>query len=509
MKKRKFALDLLLVLYYTGYVVLGTALLMIFPITVSMGMGEWPIVFDFGISLNISLIVGLFFITIGRHAKQTISFQWRHGLIISSLSWFVLMVLCALPYRLTGDSKTLLDGCFDVMSGFTTTGLALIQNMDHLSYGMNVWRHILTFVGGQGMVVLALTFLFRETIGAYKVYVGEGKDVELVPNVKGTARIIWGISLGYMLIGTIALTAAGLFIGLDLKASIFHGFFIFCSSWSTGGFAPMSQNVMYYHSFLYENITIVICILGSLNFGLHYQILSGKKEEVFKNIEVKSFFITVVVSSVFLCIWLINNHVYSGAVNLFRKGFYHLISAHTTTGFGTIYAKQFATDWGDFGVMILIITMLVGGSACSTAGGFKGLRVAIFFRGMIREIKKYLTSERHVSVDKYHHFRDQLLNDDIIKASGLIIILYVILFFFNTLAGVWYGYPMLEAAFEAASITGNVGLSIGVTSSAMPDGLKIIYIFSMYLARLEFISVFTFIGFMVGGLKNRCVKYLA
>lgn len=507
--KNRYLKDLLLVFHYTGYVILGTAGLMLIPVVVSILCKEWSIVFDFLISLNISLVLGFTLIMIGNNAKKTIAFQWRHGLIISSLSWIILMILCALPYLLSKGSASLIDACFDVMSGFTTTGLALIRDMDHLSYGINTWRHILTFVGGQGMVVLALTFLFKEAKGAYKVYVGEGKDVELMPNVKGTSRIIWRISMIYLLIGTISLTIAGLFIGLGLKSAFFHGFFIFCSSWSTGGFAPMSQNIMYYHSFLYENITIILFVLGSLNFGIHHFVMTGRFKELVQNIEIKSFVITASISSLFLTVWFIDHNIYEGAITLFRKGIYHLLSAHTTTGFGTVFSRQFALEWGEFGVLVMIIVMLIGGSACSTAGGFKGLRVAIIFKSIINDIRKYLAPERKITVVKYHHFKNNIMSDDIIKASSLIVILYMVLFLINTSAGVWYGYPLLDAAFEAASITGNVGLSIGVTTAAMPDGLKAIYIISMYLARLEFISVFTFIGFILGGVKNTCVKIVS
>ena len=117
---------------------------------------------------------------------------------------------CALPYYLSGNYLSYLDCCFDVMSGFTTTGLTLIQDMDHLSNGINMWRHLLTFVGGQGMVVLALTFLVKGTNGAYKMYVGEGKDERLMPNAVSTARYIWLISLIYLVVGTLVLWIAGI-----------------------------------------------------------------------------------------------------------------------------------------------------------------------------------------------------------------------------------------------------------------------------------------------------------
>lgn len=494
--------DIKVILYYVGFVTLITAGLLVMPIVTALLLHEWPMAVNFLISLNASVVIGLVLMMTGRNAKNTVRIQWKHGLIISAVTWFLLMVICALPYWLSGHYLSYLDATFDVMSGFTTTGLTLSMDLDHMAVSLNLWRHIVTFVGGQGMVVLALSFLFQHTHGAYKIYVGEAKDVELVPSVKGTARIIWMISLTYLLIGTVAFWINGLMIGLNPLNAFFQGLFIFASAWSTGGFAPMSQNVLFYHSFSYELLTILFFVLGSLNFGLHYAIWKGNYKEVYKNIEMKSFFVTVVASSIFLTMGLAKDGLYTDVATMFRKGLYHLLSAHTTTGFGTVYARQFANDWGDFGVLILIITMLIGASACSTAGGIKGLRMGILFKALVAEVRKNLRSERRIYVEKYHHIKDNILEDSTVKASALITLCYVALFVIGTAIGCYYGYPLLDSAFESASTSGNVGLSIGITSASMPTGLKIYYIIAMYLGRLEFLSVFALIGFMIGGIKS-------
>ncbi len=493
--------------YYTGYIILGTAFLMLIPILTSLLLGEWNALFDFIISINIAFIIGFLMILIGRKIKrEKFSIQWKHGFAIASLSWIMLMVLCAVPYWLSGHLKSFLDSCFDVMSGFTTTGIVMIQDLDHISVGLNMWRHMLTFIGGQGMVVFALTFLFRETGGAYKIYVGEAKDIELVPNVKGTARIIWKISMIYLVVGTIALWINGILIGLEPLNAFLHGLFMFESSWSTGGFAPMYQNALYYHSFSYEIVTMIFFVLGSLNFGLHYAVWQGNRKELRKNIETQSFFITVFIASVFAVIGLAKLNVYPDSISVFRKVIYHVLSAHTTTGLGTLYARQFALEWGDFGVLILIIVMLIGGSACSTAGGFKGLRVGIAFKGLLADIRKLLSPERQVTVYKFHYIKEQILSDGLVRASSLIILCYIVIFAIGTALGAFYGYPLLSAAFESASVTGNVGLSIGITSTSMPVLMKIYYIVAMYLARLEFLSVFALVGYFIGGIKKLCTK---
>ena len=494
-----------IIIYYSGYIIIGGAMLMLIPFITALVFTEWNTSLDFIISGTVTVSIGLLFLFFGRQTRHNkIHVQWKHGFVIAALSWIILMFLCAIPYRLSGHNNSLLDSCFDVMSGFTTTGLVLTQDLDHLSMGLNMWRHILTFVGGQGIVVLALSLLVKETSGAYKLYVGEAKDIGLVPNVRGTARLIWKISLIYLMVGTLFLWIDGMIIGLQPVSALFHGLFIFCSSWSTGGFAPNTQNIMYYHSLSYELITLVILILGSLNFGLHYAIWQGKRKEIVKNIEMQSFMITATLFSVLAIVGL--SKIYPNAIAVFRRVVYNVLSAHTTTGFSNIYARQFALEWGDFGNLIIIIVMLIGGSACSTAGGFKGLRVGIICKSIIAEVKKLLSSEHNVKSYKYHHIKDYVLEDAVVKSSALIILCYIITFAIGTLLGSFYGYSLVDSAYEAASATGNVGLSIGVTTPDTPALLKIYYIIAMYVGRLEFLSVFALIGCLVGGVKKVCLK---
>ena len=494
-----------IICYYTGWVVIGVAILMLIPLFTALLNNELNPLLDFLISITISISVGLILIMIGIKTKNNKSYvQWKHGFVIAALSWVILMFLAAIPYRLSGHNNSLLNSCFDVMSGFTTTGLVLTQDLDHLSITLNMWRHILTFVGGQGMVVLALSFLVSDISGAYKIYVGEAKDIGLVPNVRGTAQLIWRISIIYLVLGTFALWINGMVIGLNPVSAFYHGLYIFEAAWSTGGFAPNSQNMMYYHSFSYEIITVILMILGSLNFGLHYAVWQGKKKEIWKNIETQSFMITLFACSALAVIAL--SHIYPNSIALFRRVVYNVISAHTTTGFGNIFARQFALQWGDFGIMIMIIAMLIGGSACSTAGGFKGLRVGIVFKSIVADVKKLLSSERNVKVYKYHHIKDYVLDEGVVRSAALIIICYIVTFAIGTMLGTYYGYPMAQAAFESASATGNVGLSIGITSPSMPAAMRVYYIIAMFLGRLEFLSVFALVGYLLKGVKNACVN---
>lgn len=504
-EKRNHESQLGPICYYIGIVIVGLGLVEILPLITSLVYKEWPILLDFTIGASVSLLLGgLLMLMFGKYRRQRLN--WGEGMVVTAGAWFVGMLLCALPYYLGGSYLSYLDACFDVMSGFTTTGLTLIQDMDHLSNGINMWRHLLTFVGGQGMVVLVLTVLIKGASGAYKMYVGEGKDERLMPNVVHTARYIWIISMAYLLAGTLCLWIAGLHAGMAPDRAFLHGLWIFMSAWSTGGFGPMSQNILYYHDTLYEIITIIFFVIGSFNFALHYAAFTGRKRELTKNIETISFTISVTVLTLLSTLGLMQMKVYPGAVAMFRKGFYQLISGHTTTGFMTIYARQFYNEWGDAALFAIIIAMLIGGSACSTAGGFKGLRMGIIFNAFRKDVKRMVQPESVVSVQKYHHIKDVILDDNIARSALLIVMAYIVTFTLGTLTGMLCGYPFGLAAFEAASVTGNVGLSAGLTSPAMPAVLKVTYIIIMWLARLEFMSILALGAYFAMKVKKKCQR---
>jgi trk system potassium uptake protein TrkH len=269
------------------------------------------------------------------------------------------------------------------------------------------------------------------------------------------------------------------------------------AAWSTGGFAPMSQNILYYHSGLYEGITLAFFILGSFNFALHNAVWSGNRKEILKNIETASFTVTLSLLLLIACWGLMKARIYPDFAALARKGFYQMASAHTTTGFMSVYPRQLANEWGDVANVAMIAAMLIGGSACSTAGGFKGLRVGIIWKAIVQETRKMLKPGAAVFPQRFNYHGRRNLTEAQVRSAGLIVIMYAGIFFLATLAGCAAGYPFLEAAFESASVTGNVGFSIGVTQAAMPAFLKVVYIFNMWAGRLEFMAVLATMAFII------------
>jgi len=492
--------DVRVISFFTGKIIIGIGILMVIPLLTAIYFQEWTICVDFLIGVGLTITVGNIMSILGFTSRQRPT--WIHGMVIASFSWLAATVFGAIPYWFSGNYLSFLDAMFDVMSGFTTTGLFLIQDLDHVSNGINMWRHLITFVGGQGMVVLALTFLVKSAAGGYKMYVGEAKDERLLPSIIHTAKVIWKISLIYLVLGTFFLWIAGIIIGLAPVSSFLHGLWIYMAAWSTGGFAPMTQNILYYHSFFYELVTVLFFVIGSFNFALHYSVWTGNRKEIYRNIETVSFAVTAIGLISLGCFGLTKIGVYSNGLNLFRKGFYQIISGHTTTGFMTIYARQFIREWGDIAMLAIIVAMLIGGSACSTAGGFKGLRVGIVFKAIIQEVRRLINPDSAIIVQHFHYLKDQILEDKMVRNAAIIIILYMLTFTLGTMAGLLCGYSLLDAAFEAASVTGNVGLSCGVTVATMPNILKLTYIFIMWIGRLEFISVLALGAFIVAEVRR-------
>ncbi|HUW69536.1 MAG TPA: potassium transporter TrkG [bacterium] len=492
--------DYLIILSYAGRVAIGLGIICAAPMLVAIIEGEWAVLVDFIICAAACLLSGaLLAMLMPGDARP----GWLHGMVATAVSWLLAMVLAAIPYALSGHYGSYLDCMFDAMSGFTTTGLTLVVDLDHLSMALNTWRHVITFVGGQGVVVLALSFLIDGSAGSYELYVGEGKDERLFPSVLHTAKAIWKISAAYLVCGVAALWVTGIAIGLPVKAAFYHGTWIYMAAWSTGGFAPMSQNFLYYHSAAYEMVSVVFFVAGSLNFALHHAVLTGNRREMVKNIETVSLFVSFVILFSIVVAGLTRGGVYPDLVAMMRKGFFQVISGHTTTGFMTISARQFALEWGDLALCGMCVAMMIGGSAGSTAGGIKGLRVGALLLAVRNDGRRLLLPSNAVFKKKMHMIEDRYLGDEQVKAYALITVLYVGMWAVATLAGVAAGYPVLDSAFEAASVSGNVGLSIGVTAPAMPIFLKIVYILVIWAGRLEFMAVLALGGFVAAAVRRR------
>jgi len=486
--------------YYSGRIIIGISLTMLVPMVIGLLFGEINPALDFLIAAEIALIIGLILTRLCFTKKDL---NWMQGMIVVSLSWLAAMLVAAIPLYLSGHWGSYLDACFETMSGFATTGLTLAQDLDHLSYAHNLWRHLIMFIGGQGIVVVAVSFFMKGFSGAFKMYVGEARDERVLPNVIHTSRFIWLVSIVYLILSTLVLGTVGIANGMKPVNAFFHGACLFMAAFDTGGFTPQSQNILYYHSLAFEVITIVIMLLGAMNFNLHYRIWTGGRREIWKNIETRTLCITIAITFLIVVIGLSQVGSYPRALIMFRKGFYQLISGHTGTGYATIYARQFIDEWGNLALVGLIIAMALGGGACSTTGGIKMLRLGIIAEALKQDIKRIILPERAVVEQRLHHLKEIFLEDKQVRAALLITVSYLVLYGIGTLVGMFYGYSFLESLFESTSAAANVGLSCGITAPSMAAGLKLTYIVQMWAGRLEFMSVFTLIGFFVAAVKGK------
>ncbi|MBU0744583.1 MAG: TrkH family potassium uptake protein [Gammaproteobacteria bacterium] len=497
--KSRFS-DLKIISFYLGKVAVTIAIAMLIPLGFAIFFLEHAVVYDFIIGFSAAVSLGYFLIA---RCHTNDDLNWAQGMVVVALSWLIAAFLGAIPLYLSGHFRCFLDAYFDAMSGFATTGLTLIQDLDHLSKAHNIWRHLIMFLGGQGIVVFVISFLFSGASGTLRLYVGEARDQRVFPNVINTARFIWSVSLVYFFLGSIALMLAGIMNGFTLKTSLFEAVCLFMAAFDTGGFTPHSQSIIYYHSFSYEIITIIIMILGAINFKLHYELWNGNRQELTRNIEIKTFTFSVISIFCLISISLANFEAYPNYMSLFRQGFYQLISAHTGTGYQTIYGPQFLNQWSEFSLIALIIAMSLGGGICSTTGGIKMLRLGVIYKALLQDINRILMPGSSVVVEKLHHVKDMILEDKLVRSSLIITFCFFFLFMAGALIGTFLGYPFLAALFESTSASANVGLSCGITSPTMPLLLKLTYILQMWAGRLEFIAVFILGGFIIAFMKGR------
>jgi trk system potassium uptake protein TrkH len=407
---------------------------------------------------------------------------------------------------LSGHFNSFLDAFFEGVSGFTCTGLSMANDIDHLSMADNMWRFIMQFLGGQGVVVVALSLgLFTRTNTS--LYNAEGREESILPNLKKTAQFIWTFSSMVVLAGTAILTVAALLLGIDPVRSIFHGLWITIGSYDTGGFAPQSLSIMYYHSWAFEVLAMVLMMMGAVNFTLYAQVFKSGWREFLRDIEVRTLAVwTTLMVAVFVAAISAGNYLtdFSGLV---RRGIFTIVSATTNAGYQVLSTNQIITMLTSGAFFLLALAMAIGGSAGSTAGGMKALRVGIIVKGIFARVKGVLAPQSAHITTTYIHIGRRVLTNETLSAAMVIVTLFVFSYVIGALAGIAFGYDALRAAFESISTTSNTGLSAGIAAPDAPIPLKVIYILQMWMGRLEFLTLLAlFISLITSVLPKRRVK---
>ncbi|MBW3662062.1 MAG: TrkH family potassium uptake protein [Actinobacteria bacterium] len=493
--------DMRIIGFYVGKVILGLGLVMFLPAAMAFVLGEWN-------ALTAFVIGGSVAVTVGRLSEAVFftreSLDWSHGMATVALSWLLGPLLVALPLYLSGHFDSYLDALFDAMSGLTSTGLTVLQDIDHLARSMNLFRHLTQFVGGQGIIIVVLTLFAAGSAQVGTLYVGEGRDERIMPNVIRTARFIFIVAFAFMLVGTAALTIANTVAGLAFPTALFHAINLFMAAFDTGGFATQSTSVGYYHSALVEGVLMVVMFAGTLSFGLHYQLWRGQSSELLRNIETRALALTLLVLTGLTFLGLVRSGAFNDADPLFRKGFFTIVSAQTNTGLTVNTSRLFVTDWGVLAPAAIVGAMALGGMASSTSGGIKAIRVGLVTKGLLRDIRRVLMPENALVIETYHSNRRRILTDSVVKSAATVLLLYLLSYLGGAMVALFYGrWELTETLFESVSAASNAGMSVGITDPAMPQLLQVIYIAQMWLGRLEFMAVFAFVGFVVAALRGR------
>ncbi|MBS3956019.1 MAG: TrkH family potassium uptake protein [Clostridiales bacterium] len=490
---RLYSPDMRTILHFVGILVTGIGLAMIIPLVVGVLAREWDAALDFALGAGVSCAVGMALM----HAEVRPSrMNHTHALAITALGWIAAAMAAALPLAFSDNYPSYLDACFDAISGLTVSGLTVAVDLDHMSYAHNMWRHLMQLIGGQGIVVAALSLAVGLRGGAFSLYVAEGRDERILPNIVHTARFIWVVTAVYVALGTATFFAIMSFIGMSPARSLLHGFWIAAAAFDTGGFAPQRMNLMYYHHYLIEALALILMMAGSINFALHAQIWRGSRRELRKNIETRVLAFVITAWSALVAIGLTYADTFTSAYGVFRKGVFQVISGHSA-GHQTVYGSQFIHDFSGVGLIAIMLGMAVGGSLSSTGGGIKALRVGVIAKSIVLHVKQAIAPKSAAMTVRYHHLGMRVLKPEVVGAAATVFILYLVTYVVGGVAGAAYGYGASEAMFESISATANSGLSIGITSATMPTGLKLVYMFQMWAGRLEFIAVLVLVSQVV------------
>ena len=492
--------DVRIIGFYLGKVVLGLGAMLLIPLVVAVVMREW----NDATALVCGIAVAVGFGSIAEwRLRTTRDLTMTSGLVTVALAWLAGPVVVSIPLFLSGHFASFTDAYFDAMSGLTTSGLALIQDLDHVTVPINLLRHLTHFAGGQGIVVVVLTALASGGARIGTLYLGEGRDDRIVPNVVRTARFIYFIASAYLVVGTAALWITGLVAGLTPGRSLFHAVNLFMAGFDTGGFAPYSTSVGYYHSASMEAVIVVLMIAGTLSFGLHYQLWRGRRRALVETLEPRTLAVTLTTTTVLCLVGLARAGAFEAPMGLLRKGVFTMVSAHTGTGFAVNSARLFVTDWGAIAPAAVVLAMALGGMASSTAGGFKAIRVGLISKAVIRDVRRAVLPDAAVTVAAQRGLTNRIITDGEVRAAISIVVLYMMATVAGALLGVYFGYPFDAALFESTSAMANVGLTVGITAPDMPYAMKLFTILQMWLGRLEFMAGFALVGWLYAAWRGR------
>ncbi len=468
-----------IVLKTIGLLLMVFSLTLIPPILIDLIYNEDEL-FSFLLSFLLTFLGGfiLWFLT----RNTTKNFRIREGILIVVCFWVVLSLFGTLPFLLTDSIQGLsfASAFFESMSGLTTTGATTLSQLDELPKSILYYRQQLQWLGGIGIIVLAVAILPFLGVGGTELYHAEYSGItkeRLTPKVRQTA-----LALGYIYLSLTVLCAFGYFLsGMNLFDAIGHSF----STIAIGGFSTHDASIGYFNSLSVELVAMLFMFLSGINFSLHFFAWNNRTlVNYLKDSEFKTYSFIVIGASVIVLTTLGMNNQYSGAEESLRYGLFQTISLATTTGF----VSQKFSAWPSALPVFLILLSFIGACVGSTGGGIKVVRVLMMFRLGMREIKKFIHPSAQISVKLN---RSSVSEQTLISVLGFFS-LYAIAFILILVTLMFTGLDQ-ESSFSATAATiNNLGPGLGVVAdnySLLGDSSKWVLSFSMLIGRLEVLTI--------------------
>ena len=462
------------VFFTLGILQIILGIFMLIPIVVQFFYSEIDSSF-FAASIVTIIFGTLFFLSNLDHDKKL---NLQQAFLLTSLSWMSLAVFGSLPFVFSTVEFSFTNAFFESMSGITTTGSTIISNLESMPKGILLWRAILQWLGGIGIIVMAITLMPLMNVGGMQLFKISNNDSseKILPKSKEIAlRLIY-----IYLVLTFLCAFSYKVLGMNIFDSVTHSM----TTIATGGFSNYNESIGFFNSFPIEISAMIFIILGSLPFIAYIKFLSGNKKIFFSDIQIKTFLKIILISIVILSIYLTINS--SAQLNL-RSIFFNVISILTGTG----YVNAQFDNWGSFPLILFLGLMFIGGFAGSTTCGIKIFRIQILYLFISNQLKKIIYP-KGIFVLKY----DQSPVDNKFIASIIsFIYMYLVIFFIITALLSLTGLDFITSISGAATSISNVGPGLGSiigpngNFSSLPDISKWILTLGMILGRLELFAI--------------------
>ena len=455
-------------------IILGIS--MIIPIVIQIIYGELDSSF-IGAGI-ITIIFGiLFFLANLDHDKKL---NLQQAFLLTSLSWLSIAIFGSLPFVFSSLQLSITDSLFESMSGITTTGSTIIINLNDSPKGILLWRALLQWLGGIGIIVMAITLMPIMNVGGMQLFKISSNDAseKILPKSKEIALSLILIYSGLTFICSIFYKI----FGMNYFDSITHAM----TTIATGGFSNYNESIGYFNSATIEITAIIFIILGSIPFIAYIKFLNGNKRIFISDSQIRTFIKIIIISIIILFFYLAFQNKNLSEINL-RSISFNVVSILTGTG----YVTQQFDNWGSFSLIFFLILMFIGGCAGSTACGIKIFRVQILYLFLVNQLKKIIYP-RGIFVIKYD---SNNVDDKFMSSIISFIYLYIIIFFVITALLSLSGLDFVTSISAAATSISNVGPGLGTiigpngNFSQLPDFSKWVLSFGMILGRLELFAI--------------------